>query len=179
MTMKSSPIPDADEPVMAALANGMIVNFTNLASDTQVRRTTIYEHFDILKDTLVLHELPARRKGRSFQRGTPGYGEALETLLMHELVSYSDYRTGEPLSFWRTTSGYEVDFLLGDHTAIELKAASNVRDNELRSLRALSEEAGFKRLLCVSLERTPRRVGSVEILPLKHFLEALWAGEWT
>ncbi|OGA00961.1 MAG: hypothetical protein A3I00_07950 [Betaproteobacteria bacterium RIFCSPLOWO2_02_FULL_64_12] len=38
---------------------GTIVNFTNVASDAQVPRTTVYEYFEILKDTLVLHELPA------------------------------------------------------------------------------------------------------------------------
>lgn len=39
-----------------------IVNFTNLANDAQVARTTVYEYFEILKNTLVLHELLAWRK---------------------------------------------------------------------------------------------------------------------
>src|SRR5207247_5755485 len=43
---------------VAALCNGTIVNFTNVASDAQVARTTVYEYFEILKDTLILHELP-------------------------------------------------------------------------------------------------------------------------
>ena len=47
---------------MAAHSNGTIVNFTNIANDAQVPRTTVYEYFEILKDTLVLHELPAWRK---------------------------------------------------------------------------------------------------------------------
>jgi uncharacterized protein len=187
---------------VTALANGTIVNFTNLANDAQVKRTTVYEYFEILKDTLILHELPAWRKGRKrkplvsskyyffdvgivaslqgreFRRGTPEYGEALETFLMHELVSYQEYRSAEPLSFWRSTSGFEVDFLIGDRTAIELKAKANVSDSDLRSLRALAEEGAFQRLLCVSLERAPRRVGDIRIVPLDHFLAALWAGEY-
>jgi len=47
---------------VAALCNGTIVNYTNVASDAQVPRTTVYEYFEILKDTLVLLELPAWRK---------------------------------------------------------------------------------------------------------------------
>ena len=43
---------------VAALCNAAIVNFTNVANDAQVPRTTIYEYFEILKDTLILHELP-------------------------------------------------------------------------------------------------------------------------
>ena len=44
---------------VAAYCNGTIVNFTNVSSDAQVARTTVYEYFEILKDTLILHELPA------------------------------------------------------------------------------------------------------------------------
>ena len=46
---------------VAALSNATIVNFTNLASDAQVARTTVYEYFEILRDTLILRELPAWR----------------------------------------------------------------------------------------------------------------------
>ena len=47
---------------VAAICNGTIVNFTNVANDAQVKRTTVYEYFEILKDTLILHELPAVEK---------------------------------------------------------------------------------------------------------------------
>ncbi|MFQ5667604.1 MAG: ATP-binding protein [Candidatus Binatia bacterium] len=188
---------------VAALCNGTIVNFTNVASDAQVARTTIYEYFEVLRDTLIVHELPAWRKsrkrkplvsskyyffdvgvvatlqGRDFRHAQPEYGEALETFIMNELIAYRDYRSGEPLSYWRSTSGYEVDFIIGDHTAVEVKAKRNVPARDLKSLRALAEEGRPKRLLCVSLERRQRRVGAVTMLPLERFLEALWEGEFT
>jgi predicted AAA+ superfamily ATPase len=187
---------------VAAHCNGTIVNFTNVASDAQVARTTVYEYFDILKDTLVLYELPPWRRtikrkplaaskyyffdvgvvaclqGRTFRPGTPEFGEALETVLMHELVSYRDYISGEPLSYWRSTSGFEVDFLLGDHTAVQVKAKETVSPQDLKSLRALAEEKRLKRYLCVSLEARSRRVGDVTILPYRAFLKALWSGEY-
>jgi predicted AAA+ superfamily ATPase len=187
---------------VAAHCNGTIVNFTNVASDAQVARTTVYEYFEILKDTLVLHEVPAWRKtvkrkplasskfyffdvgvvaflqGRPFHPGTPEFGQALETVLLHELVSYRDYVSGEPVSYWRSTSGFEVDFILGDHTAVEVKAKVTVSPQDLKSLRAFAEERRFKHYLCVSLEPRPRTVGDVNILPYRAFLQALWAGEY-
>jgi predicted AAA+ superfamily ATPase len=187
---------------VASHCNATIVNFTNVANDAQVARTTVHEYFEILKDTLVLHELPAWREtkkrkpcasskyyffdvgiagslqGRSFNRGTPEFGEAFETYLMHELTSYVDYVSGEPLGYWRSKSGFEVDFILGDHTAVEAKAKENVAPRDLRSLRALAEEKVLKRYLCVSLERRPRTVEGISILPFKTFLEALWDGEY-
>lgn len=187
---------------VAALSNATIVNFTNVANDAQVPRTTVYEYFEILKDTLILHELPAWRRsrkrkplasskyyffdvglaailqGREFRAGTPEYGEAFETWLMHELVSYRDYGGGEQPGYWRSTSGFEVDFILGDHTAVEAKAKTNVSPADLKSLRALSEEGTFQRLLCVCLEPRPRRVDAITILPWRDFLGALWEGRY-
>lgn len=49
---------------VAAYCNATIVNFTNVATDAQVPRTTIYEYFEILRDTLVFYELPAWRETR-------------------------------------------------------------------------------------------------------------------
>ncbi len=187
---------------VAAHCNGTIVNFTNVASDAQVARTTVYEYFEILKDTLVLHELPAWRKtskrkplasskyyffdvgvvgclqGRTFRPRTPEFGEAFETFLMHELVSYRDYVSGEPLSFWRSTSGFEADFILGDHTAVEVKAKETVSPQDIKSLRVLAEEKRLKRYLCVSLEPRTRKIGDVTVLPYRTFLKALWSGEY-
>lgn len=187
---------------VAALCDGTVVNFTNVASDAQVPRTTVYEYFEILKDTLILHELPAWKKSikrkplvsskyyffdggvaRKLQgraaaaAGTPEYGSALENLIMHELTTYRDYVSGDPVSYWRSASGFEVDFIVGDHTAVEVKAKPNISPGDLRSLHALGEEQRVKHLVVVSLEARPRKVGPISILPYDDFLRALWAGE--
>jgi predicted AAA+ superfamily ATPase len=97
---------------------------------------------------------------------------------MHELMSHSDYVSGEPLSYWRSTSGFEVDFIIGDHTAVEAKAKENVSPQDVKSLRALAEEKKLKRYLCVSLEPRMRKFDGVTVLPLNKFLEALWSGDY-
>lgn len=187
---------------VAALCNGTIVNFTNIANDAQVPRTTVYEYFEILKDSLILHELPAWRKsvkrkplasskyyffdigvvsqlqGREFRPGTPEYGEAFETYIMHELKSCTDYCSDEPLNYWRSTSGFEVDFILGNHTAIEVKAKENVSAQDLKPLRALMEEKKLKHYICVCLAKRSRSVDGIVVLPYRKFLEKLWAGEY-
>ena len=186
---------------VAALCNSTIVNFTKVANDAQVARTTVYEYFEILKDTLVLHELPAWRKslkrkplssskyyffdagvvaalqGRLFRSETPEFGQAFETIIFHELAAHRDYGASEPLAYWRSTSGFEVDFLIGDHTAIEVKATRNVSQQDLKSLLALAEERKFRALVCVSLEARPRKAGAVTVLPCNEFLTALWDDE--
>ena len=188
---------------IAALCNSTIVNFTKVANDAQVARTTVYEYFEILKDTLVLYELPPWRKsrkrkplssskyyffdvgvvaelqGREFRLGTSEFGQALETYVLHELLSHRDYTSGDPLRYWRSTSGFEVDFLIGDHTAIEVKAKANVSVQDLKSLRALAEENAFRRYVCVCLEPRVRRLGPVTVLPVGEFLSALWGGAFS
>ena len=185
---------------VAALCNAAVVNFTNTANDAQVPRTTIYEYFEILKDTLIIHDLPAFRKGgrrkpirsskyyffdtgiaRQMQgrgilnEGTPEFGGAFETFLMHELTAFRDYRRPVRLSFWRSTSGFEVDFIIDDHTAIEVKAKSVITADDLRSLKAIAQEHRFKRLVCVCLEKRPRKTNNIEIVPYQDFLEELWS----
>lgn len=178
------------------------MNFTKVSNDAQVARTTVYEYFDILKDTLILHELPAWKKskkrkplssskyyffdigvasalqGRLLQPGTPEFGSGFETYIFHELLSYSDYMNPISLTYWRATCGFEVDFIISDHTAIEVKAKENISNNDIKSLQALSEEKTLKRYICVCLEPRTRKIGVVSVLPFKDFLDMLWNGDF-
>ncbi len=188
---------------VAALCNASLFNFTKVANDAQVPRTTVYEYFEILKDTLIVQEVPAwkhsrKRKplvsskfyffdpgvvsslqGRLVKAGTPEFGPVFETYLLHELVCHRDYASGEPIQYWRSTSGFEVDFILGDHTAVEVKAKENVSSQDLKSLRALAEENKLRNYLCVSLEPRRRKIDEITVLPYQQFLEHLWEGKYS
>jgi predicted AAA+ superfamily ATPase len=188
---------------VAALCSGTMINFTNIASDAQVPRTTVHEYFEILRDTLLLHELPAWRQtvkrkpirtakyylfdlgvaghlqGRRPVPGSRAFGEAFEAFIMQELTAWREYRSGPPLSYWRSTAGHEVDFIIGDQTAVEVKAKENVSSGDLKSLRALAEEGVLRRYLCASLEPRARKVGEILVLPYREFLAALWDGAYT
>lgn len=186
---------------VAALCHGTMLNYSQVASDAQVPLSTVREYFHILEDTLVARALPAWTKTRTrkaigtakhyfFDSGvarhlqhrsglsarSPEFGEAFESYVFHELCTYLDYTEAMPLAYWRSTSNFEVDFILADTTAIEVKAKDPVGERDLRGLRALKEEALLKHYVVVSLEARPRTIDGIRILPWKHFLEKLWDG---
>ena len=97
--------------------------------------------------------------------------------MFHELSTFIDYTDASiPLAYWRSTSGFEVDFVLGDTTAIEVKAKDPVGERDLRGLRALAEEGRLEHHVVACLEARPRKVGGIDILPWKDFLDRLWDG---
>ena len=186
---------------VAALCNGQMLNYSKIASDAQVPKSTVQEYFHILRDTLLGDDLPAWRRTekrkplttakfylfdvgivrhlqrrRQLQEGSPEFGEAFEAYLHHELRTYCDYEGVPDLAYWRSTSDFEVDFILNDRTAIEVKAKANVSDRDLRGLRALQEERLLKHYVVASLETAPRRVDGIQILPWQEFLTRLWEG---
>jgi predicted AAA+ superfamily ATPase len=111
--------------------------------------------------------------------GSELFGRAFEHLLFMELVAHSSYsKLGYRVSYWRTSSQLEVDFVLGDHEiAIEAKGTERVETHHLRGLRAIGEEYRFRRRVLVSCD--PRRrlaEGGIEIVPWREFLRELWSG---
>ncbi len=103
--------------------------------------------------------------------------KALNTIFFMELMNYKKYKNPElNLSYWRTASGYEVDFICDDmHTAIEVKSSSRIHNQHLKGLKALKEERKVKNLILVSMESHPRVVDkNIQILPWKIFLKKLW-----
>lgn len=189
---------------VAGQVNTELVNFANVGNDAQVPARTVREYFQLLEDTLVGHVLSpfqstSRRKPVSTAKfyffdigvanalagrhhiapGTTEYGRAFEHLIFLELKAYLDYqRRNEPLTFWRTQSKLEVDFVVGDRLAIEVKTTAHVSPQMLNGLRALHEELPLEHRIVVCNEREPRRTpDGVWILPAALFLQKLWAGE--
>jgi len=95
-----------------------------------------------------------------------------------ELKAWIDYRSpGAQLSYWRSESGFEVDFIIDNEVAIEVKAASIAQERHLAGLRALREGNVVKRFILVCREERARKVDGIDILPWREFLEQLWSGE--
>lgn len=188
---------------VAALCNGKIINYTKISNDAQVARSTVQEYFQILKDTLIAHELApwmqtVKRKPIStskfylfdtgvikilqnrntYEIGTSEFGEAFETFIFHELKSFVDYNQLEGFCYWRSISGFEVDFILNNNTAIEVKCSKNISYGDLKNLKVLREEKKLKNYFLVCLEKEPRIVDGIKILPCEMFLEQLWNKEY-
>lgn len=84
-----------------------------------------------------------------------------------------------PLAYWRTSTGYEVDLIVGDlELAIEFKGLDKVGDGDCRGLRALREDQSVRRALIVGLDPRRRELGGgIEAWPWYEFCAALWAGD--
>jgi predicted AAA+ superfamily ATPase len=81
------------------------------------------------------------------------------------------------INFWRTTTNIEVDFVLDNRVAVEVKASSLVATSDLRGLKAIREESKeLSRFIVVSLEPVRRIVDGIEIVPFTEFLGELWSG---
>ena len=188
----------------AAFSNGEIVNYSNIASDCGVSSPTIKEYFQILEDTMTGRFLPSYQKKPKrrvivapkfwffdigianylLKRGTivagsEAFGKAFEHFIYHELYSHSHYSgINYPMSFWRTSSQTEVDFILGDNeVAVEVKATELANEKHLKGLKIFADEYNTKRLILVSNDNLSRKTGNISILPWRVFLEELWAGE--
>jgi predicted AAA+ superfamily ATPase len=97
-----------------------------------------------------------------------------------ELKAYQAYRNPElDICYWRTSSGFEVDFVLGDmNIAIEVKGTRRVHSGHARGLNALLEEHTVAKAFIVSLESHVRKLDTrIEVLPWQFFLHALWSGD--
>ncbi len=189
----------------AALTDGEIVNFSNLAADCGVSSHTAKSYFEILEDTLLGRWLPAYRKRPkrrlvtapkfyfadvgvvnrlakrgALARGGELYGKAFENWVFHELAAYLAYQEIDAsLAYWRLVGGTEVDFVLGDmQLAVEAKASEKIVARHLKGLRTLAQEhPNAERRVVVCLEPRPRRTeDGIDVLPAAEFAHRLWQG---
>jgi predicted AAA+ superfamily ATPase len=186
---------------VAAISNAELINFTNLARDAGISAKVARGYVEILEDTLLGFRLkpwtktPKRRMTRTdkfylFDVGVANFlarskpmlksrefGKSFEHFILMEIKAFQKYLEPDlELRFWRTSTGQEVDFILGDmQAAIEIKGSDRIHANDLRGLKALSQEHKVDRQIIVCLESEPRILGQVEILPWKIFIQKLFA----
>lgn len=189
---------------VTAFSNGEMVNYSNIASESGVSAPTVKEYFQILEDTLTGRFLPSFQKkpkrrvilapkfyyfdvgivnyllkrGR-IEMGSEAFGNAFEHFVYQELFAHSHYSTLQyQLYYWRTASQIEIDFVLGDHeVAIEVKSTTNATPRHAKGLISFAEEYTVKKLILVTNDPFPRKMGDILILPYAVFLQMLWAGD--
>lgn len=187
---------------IAAIMNGELLNFEALASDASVPARTVREYYSILNDTLVGELVEPWKRGsrrkaistgrfwffdigvrnalagdRSIARGSDRWGRSLEHYVYTELRAYLDYtKDDRQLTFWRTTGGWEVDFIIGDEVAVEVKATDSPGDRHITGLLAIAEEAPFRRRILACQAPRQSIISGVEIMPMDVFTTQLWEG---
>ncbi len=189
---------------VAALSNGEMIVYKNIAQDCGIDHRTVKEYFEILNDTMIGYLIPgftATIKRRAIQApkfyffdvgianyllnqknispGSEIFGHSFEHLIIQELIAYLGYsQSSEKISYWRPSSGYEVDAIIGNgRIAVEIKSTDEVKSRHLKGLQAFKEDFLEARTIIVSLDRYPRVMNGVEIIPAEQFLKALWNSE--
>ena len=192
---------------VAGLTNGEMININNIARDCGVDRHTIQGYYQILIDTLLGYNiLPYNKKiKRNLITATPKFylfdvgvanylakqtitdlqgaaaGKSFEHFVFLELLAYIHFsRKRLSITYWRTKTGLEVDFIVGEATiAIEVKISRQVHQQDLKGLIAFCEEHPGTKAIVVSLDSKPRQLItqdniSITILPIQEFLTQLW-----
>lgn len=186
---------------IAALSNGEMLNYSNIARECGISSVTTKEYFQIMQDTLIATIVPAYRNRPKrriihapkfyffdigivnflLQRGDilPGtelFGRAFEHFIFQEISAHSHYSEKRyPIAYWRSTSGFEVDFILGaGEVALEVKGVNEVHSHHLKGIKRFSEEYRPRKSIVVSLDKKQRLSSGVSIMPWKDFLSALW-----
>lgn len=186
----------------SALTSGQMLNYHSLSNDVGIPTSTIREYYQILQDTLVGFLLPAftktiKRKAistakfyffdigvrnqlagiQTIDKNSNLYGEAFEHFMAMELRAYIHYhRKHLPLSYWASERGKEVDFIIGDQIAIEIKTTHTVHDKHLKGLKMFAEENICTEYFLISFDKINRRVDNIHIMYWEDFLDQLWSG---
>lgn len=188
---------------IAALGDTQVVAYETIARDCGVSAPTVKSYYEILSDTLLGKFLPAyalrpkRRQTlspkfyfadvgvvnhlaqrRSMAPKSADFGFAFENWVHHELSAWLEYhQRPEQLTYWRLTTGVEVDFIIGPMScAIEAKSSERINSDHMKGLNELQEDyPEVGRRIIVSREPFSRRTkDGIEILSVADFLKELW-----
>jgi len=178
------------------------LNISQVSSDCAVARKTVEEYVKILEDLLLAYRVPvfARRAKRKLAAHPKFYlfdagvfrairpagpldlpeeieGAALETLLFQELLALNEYHALDyQISYWRTRTGLEVDFVLYGSRglkAFEVKRSKKIRPSDLQALKAFKADYPESSVAFLYGGERELFMDGIQLLPLEHSLPRL------
>jgi len=185
-----------------SFSHGAVLNVANVARECEVERKTVAAYVEVLEDLLLAFRVPVftRRAKRETVTHPKLYlfdagvfrslrpkgpldrpeeidGPALEGLVAQHLRAWIAYRADEArLTYWRTRSGVEVDFVVYGTAglwAIEVKHGGRVRPEDLRGLEAFGSDYPEAELVLLYRGERRERRGRIWILPVEGFLRGM------
>jgi predicted AAA+ superfamily ATPase len=183
----------------ASFSHGSQLTVSNIARECGVERKTVEGYLSILEDLLLTFRVPVfTRKAKRATASHPKFyffdtglynalrpkgpldrpeeigGATLEGLVAQHLLAWIDQRSPDVgLSYWRTRSGNEVDFVLyGKNTfrAIEVKNAATVHSADLRGLKTFGEDYPQAERVLVYRGKERLLVDGIRVVPCREFL---------
>ncbi len=188
---------------IAALSNGQMLNFSTISNQSDIPISTVREYFFLLEDTLLGFTVDAWKKSikrkaisrskfyffdigishvlagiHTIDSKSDLFGRAFEHFIALELYAYLSYRRCRlTLSYWRSVNGQEVDFVIGDQLAIEVKSSMRSSKKQLKGLLALKEEGIIQQFYLVSRDKINRQEQSISMMYWEQFLTLLWSDQ--
>lgn len=187
---------------VVSFSHASILNITNVARECEIKRKTVENYIDILKELMLAdtievfskraqRQLSAHPKFYLFDSGVfyhlhpKGFldkpaeieGLSLEGLVFQHLRAWCDYTSKKhDVYFWRTRSGLEVDFIVYGEMglwALEVKHSSRISSTDLSGLKAFSVD--YPEATCILLYQGIERSkrDNIWCLPCENFLKTI------
>ena len=189
-----------------SFSHGSTLNISEVARECRVKRKTVDNYLSVLNDLLLSFQLPifSRRAKRNLISHPKFYyfdsgvfrsvrptgpldspheidGAGLEGLVAQHLRAWIAYGNKNcNLSYWRTKSGVEVDFILyGQDTflAVEVKNSAKINRKMLNGLRAFKEDYPEAQAFLLYRGNERRLINNILCLPCDQFLRDLIPGQ--
>lgn len=177
---------------VAAEYNGQYLHFEEIAKICEAPARTVREYFELLKEMHLGYEIQCTTSRKGAKRSKfyffdVGVANALkndfnlendfeksESALKHfillELTAYKNYRApNTKIEFWCDYQGNEIDFLINDEVAIEVRGTKSVNAQHMRRLKKFTTKFPVKKSILIS--RDPQS------LDVENFLKDLWRGK--
>ena len=187
----------------SALTNTQILNFSKIASDFGLSASSVRDYYGILRDLHLgwiiepwkgakMRKPVSKSKFYFFDIGlvhalcgvkflnehSDLYGKSFEHFIASEIRAYLSYfRKDDLMQYWQSRYGNEVDFIIGDHTALEVKATDKISNRHLKSLQILKSEKTLKHFFVISQDKIPAHFEGIQSLYWKDFLIQMWSGQ--
>ncbi len=183
---------------VASFSQAQPLVVSNVSHDCSIERKVVEDYFQILEDLMIASRLPvfSKRAKRELYGKSKFYffdagvyqnirpkgpldsteelqGSAFETLVYQELKALNSYLQWEyELFYWRTKSKHEVDLVLygekGLH-AIEVKASSRIRKEDMESLKLFASDYPSSSLTMVYLGTKEYEESGIRVIPASDF----------
>lgn len=186
---------------IASFSQGELINYSEIARESQISRKMVENYFTILEDLLIAYFLPvfskrAKRKlvaHRKFYYFDVGVfqslrptgildnvdnliGASLETLVLQELLAINHYEKRKfQFFFWRSINGLEIDFILYNDKkliAIEIKAKKNIDRKDFKALNEFKKDYQIAELYYLYQGNRQEKHGDINVLPIINFLKS-------
>lgn len=185
-----------------SLSHARQINVAAIARECEVGRKTVEGYLGVLEDLLLAFQLPVfTRKAKRrlvnhpkffwfdagvFRSARPAgpldqpeeiAGAALEGLVAQHLRAWIAYSNADlSLSYWRTKSGSEVDFVVYGSSgfwALEVKNSRKVHPGDLRGLKAFRDEYPIAGVGLVYRGTERLEIDGIPCIPVEEFLLGL------